>query len=326
MSIRSALASSAVAAVLLTGTAACQSSDHSASVPRAPEPETVTSPGTAPFPESEPTEPTCELDSLRPQGPLPEPGTMPAGSTMAGIAARGRLIVAVGPDTNLISSRNLETEQPEGFDVDIAGDLAEAIFGDREQVEYLQFDLPGRFAAVRSGDADLAISTTTITCRRSEQVEFSTPYYRAGQRVLVNSDSGVAGLDGLAGKRVCAARGSTSLQKVLATPSGPIPVGVPSVTDCLVKLQLGEVDAVSTDDVLLAGLAAQDPRTKIVGLPLTNEPYGVAINQAAPDLVRFVNAVLERRVEDGRWRASYQRWLETSLGPPPAPPEPQYRD
>jgi len=326
MSIRSALASSAVAAVLLTGTAACQSSDHSASIPRAPEPETVTYPGTVSFPGSEPTEPTCELRSLRPQGPLPEPGTMPAGSTMAGIAERGRLIVAVGPDTYLISSRNLENEQLEGFDVDIAGDLAEAIFGDREQVEYPQFDLPGRFAAVRSGEADLVISTTTITCQRREQVEFSTPYYRAGQRVLVNSDSGVAGLDGLAGKRVCAARGSTSLQKVLATPSGPIPVGVPSVTDCLVRLQLGEVDAVSTDDVLLAGLAAQDPRTKIVGLPLTDEPYGVSINPAAPDLVRFVNAVLERRVEDGRWRASYQRWLETRLGPPPAPPELQYRD
>ena len=325
MSIRFALASSAVAAVLLTGTAACQSSDHSASVPRAPKPETVAYPSTVSFPGSEPTEPTC-LGSLRPQGPLPEPGTMPAGSTMAGIAERGRLIVAVGPDTYLISSRNLENEQLEGFDVDIAGDLAEAIFGDREQVEYPQFDLPGRFAAVRSGDADLAISTTTITCRRREQVEFSTPYYRAGQRVLVNSDSGVAGLDGLAGKRVCAARGSTSLQKVLATPSGPIPVGVPSVTDCLVRLQLGEVDAVSTDDVLLAGLAAQDPRTEIVGLPLTEEPYGVAIDPAAPDLVRFVNAVLERRVEDGRWRASYQRWLETRLGPPPAPPELQYRD
>jgi polar amino acid transport system substrate-binding protein len=268
----------------------------------------------------------CELGSLRPQGPLPEPGRMPTGSTMAAIAERGRLIVAVGPDTYLISSRNLETEQLEGFDVDIASAIAEAIFGDRERVEYRQLDLPGRLAAVRSGEADIAISTTTITCRRREQVEFSTPYYQAGQKVLVTSGSGLAGLDDLAGRRVCAARGSTSLQKVLATPSGPVPVGVPSVTDCLVMLQLGEVDAVSTDDVLLAGLAAQDPRTEIVGLPLTEEPYGVAINPAAPDLVRFVNAVLERRVEDGRWQKSYQDWLMRELGPLPSPPEPQYRD
>jgi len=244
---------------------------------------------------------------------------------MAGIAEQGRLIVAIGLDTYLISFRNPETGQLEGFDIDIAGDIAEVIFGDRSRVEYRQLGVPGRLAAAESGDVDLAAGTTTITCRRRDQVEFSTVYYQAGQRVLVNRGSGITSLDGLAGRRVCAARGSTSLQKVLATPSGPVPVGVPSVTDCLVMLQLGEVDAVSTDDALLAGLAAQDPRTEIVGLPLTAEPYGIMINPAAPDLVRFVNAVLERRVEDGRWRASYQRWL-TTLGPPPSPPEPQYRD
>lgn len=325
MSLRFALVLSAVAAVLLTGTAADHSPNHSVPVSRAPGPESGMYPITVSSSGSEPTTTTCELRSLRPQGPLPEPGSMPAGSTMAGIVDRGRLIVAVGPDTYLISSRNLETEELEGFDVDIAGDIAEAIFGDRERVEYRQLDLPGRYAAVRSGEADLTVSTSTITCRRREQVEFSVPYYHAGQRVLVNSGSGITHLDGLAGKRVCAARGSTSLQKILATPSGPVPVGVPSVTDCLVMLQLGEVAAVSTDDVLLAGLAAQDPRTEIVGLPLTEEPYGVVINSATPDLVRFVNAVLERRVEDGRWRDSYQRWLLT-LGPPPPPPKPQYRD
>ncbi len=320
---RSALALLAVAAVLLTGTAADQPADPPVS--QASIPETATYPSTVSFPRAEPTPPTCELGSLRPQGPLPEPNQMPAGSTMARIAERGRLVIAVGPDTYLIGFRNLETEQLEGFEVDIAGDLTQAIFGDRERVEYRQLDLPGRLAAARSGEVDLAISTTTITCRRREQVEFSTPYYQAGQRVLVNSGSGITSLDGLAGKRVCAARGSTSLQKVLATPSRPVPVGVPSVTDCLVMLQLGEVDAVSTDDVLLAGLAAQDPQTQIVGPPLTEEPLGIAINPAAPDLVRFVNAVLERRVEDGRWLASYQRWL-TRLGPPPPPPELRYRD
>ena len=326
MSIRLALASSAVAAVLLVGTAADQPADHSAPVSQTAKPETVTYPSTVPFPGLEPTAPTCDLlGSLRPQGPLPEPGRMPAGSTMAGIAEQGRLIVAIGLDTYLISFRNPETGQLEGFDIDIAGDIAEVIFGDRSRVEYRQLGVPGRLAAAESGDVDLAAGTTTITCRRRDQVEFSTVYYQAGQRVLVNRGSGITSLDGLAGRRVCAARGSTSLQKVLATPSGPVPVGVPSVTDCLVMLQLGEVDAVSTDDALLAGLAEQDPRTEIVGLPLTAEPYGIMINPAAPDLVRFVNAVLERRVEDGRWLASYQRWL-TTLGPPPSPPEPQYRD
>lgn len=328
MKIRFAVASSVVVAVLLVGTAADQLLDHPAahSTPAARQPTTVTHPAGMSAPGSEPTtqcnDPT---PSLRPQGPLPEPNRMPAGSTMATIAER-KLRVAIGPDTYLMNFRNPGTGQLEGFDIDIIGDIAEAIFGDRGQVEYRQLDLPGRLTAVRSGEVDMVVSTTTITCLRRAQVEFSTVYYQARQRVLVHLGSGVTRLEDLAGKRVCAARGSTSLQTVLSNASGPVPVGVRGATDCLVMLQLGEVDAVSTDDVLLAGLAAQDPRTEIVGPPINPEPYGIAINPAAPDLVRFVNAVLEQRVEDGRWRASYQRWLEEALGPPPAPPQPRYQD
>lgn len=328
MNIRSALASVAVVAVLLVGTAAVQSSDRSARNSTAPAFEAVPRPSVVSSASSEPTAPPCEnrLESLRPQGPLPEPGGMPPGSTMERIAEQGRLTVAVGLDTYLISSRDPETRQLEGFEIDIAGDIAEAIFGDRSRVDYRQLDLPGRLAAVEKGDVDLMVGSTTITCQRRNQVAFSTVYYQAGQRVLVNRGSGITGLDGLAYKRVCASRGSTSLQTVLRDPSGPVPVGVPSTTDCLVMLQLGRVAAVSSDDALLAGLAAQDPRTKIVGPPLNPEPYGIAINRDAPDLVRFVNAVLERRVEDGRWQASYQRWLAEALDTPPSPPEPQYRD
>lgn len=327
MSVRFARASLAIAAVLLVGTAADQSSDRSAPTSKAPAPEAVPLPSVVSSSASEPTASTCDLlRSLRPQDPLPEPGRMPAGSTMARIAEQGRLVVAVGLDTHLISFRNRETGDLEGFDIDLAGDIAEAIFGDRSRVEYRQLNVLGRLAAVESGDVDLMVGTTTITCPRREQVEFSTVYYQAGQRVLVNRGSGVTGLDGLAEERVCASRGSTSLGTVLANPSDLVPVGEPSVTDCLVMLQLGKVDAVSSDDALLAGLAAQDPQTEIVGPPLTEEPYGVAISQASPDLVRFVNAVLERRVEDGRWRASYQHWLQGALGPPTSPPEPQYRD
>jgi polar amino acid transport system substrate-binding protein len=112
---------------------------------------------------------------------------------------------------------------------------------------------------------------------------------------------------------------------VLAHPARPIPVGVRNVSDCLVLLQLGKVDAISSDDTILAGLSEQDPRTTIVGEPLNSELYGVAINRGALDLVRFVNGVLERRRSDGTWAASYGRWLGI-LGPAPSPPEPRYRD
>jgi polar amino acid transport system substrate-binding protein len=269
------------------------------------------------------TAPDCNpRASLRPESPLPEPGQMPAGSTMALIAKRGQLIVGIGEDTHGFAVRS-ENLRPEGFEIDIVRDIAEAILGDRERVVFREVDRV--IEAVRSGQVDLTVAATTITCKRREQVDFSTVYYEAGQRVLVNRDSTITGLDKLRGKRVCAARSTTSLTTILAAPSKPIPVGAASATNCLMLLQLDEVDAISTDDTLLAGITAQDPRTKIVGPRFTEEPYGIAINKNAPDLVRFVNAVLERRVQDGRWLASYQHWLAL-LGPPPSPPTPQYRD
>src|SRR5207302_7682160 len=126
-----------------------------------------------------------------------------------------------------------------------------------------------------------------------------------GQRVLVQSDSKAKSLADLGDKKVCATTGSTSLANIAAAPSHPIPVAVPYWTDCLVLLQQGEVAAISTDDSILAGLAAQDPWTQIVGPRFSNEPYGLAISQQHPDFVRFVNAVLQRMRTGGQWAGSY---------------------
>jgi polar amino acid transport system substrate-binding protein len=159
-------------------------------------------------------------------------------------------------------------------------------------------------------------------------VDFTTDYYDAGQRVLVRTDSTAKSIDDLGGKRVCAAAGSTSIAKLASLPSHPIPVTVADWTDCLVALQQGTVDAISTDDTILYGLAAQDPYTKVVGLDFTSEPYGMAINQSHPDFVRFVNGVLEG-VRHGTWGLIWNKWLGPVIKPPqpaPAPPVASYRD
>lgn len=328
MSTRFALVCSVLAAVVLAATVSDQWSDHPVPVTASPEPATVVRPAAESSLGRAPATPDCTPQnlraSLRPQGPLPAPGQMPAGSTMARIAKRGYLIVGVLEDVSPMAVRDVNLRL-EGFDIDIARDIAGAIFGDRERAVFRPLPEADRSGTVESGQVDLAVVAATITCRLREQVDFSTVYYEAGQRVLVNRGSGITGLDDLGGKRACAARGSTSLGKILAAPSRPIPVGTATETDCLMLLQLGEVDAVSTDDTLLAGMAAQDPQTEVIGPRFTEEPYGVVINKNTPDLVRFVNAVLERRVQDGRWRASYEHWL-TPLGPPPSPPTPQYQD
>nr|MDQ2884155.1 glutamate ABC transporter substrate-binding protein [Actinomycetota bacterium] len=314
MSARIACAYAALATVVLAGLAGDQWPGHPNLEPvrAATWPVPVVRPAAGSSTARSPDEPGCDPQnlraSLRPRGPLPAPGQMPAGSTMARIAQRGDLVVGVLEDTYPFAFREPDL-RPAGFDIDLARDIAGAIFGDRERVVFRPTPEVNRFEVVRSGQADLVVASASITCHRREQVDFSAVYFEAGQQVLVNRGSAVTGLGDLGGKRVCAARGSTSLETILAAPAKPIPVGADTETDCLMKLQLGQVDAVSTDDTLLAGMAAQDPRTEIVGPHLTEEPYGVAINKNTPDLERFVNAVLERRAADGRWRASYVRWL-----------------
>lgn len=287
-------------------------------------PEAVASPGVAVSTGRAHCSPQNVRTSLAPLAPLPAPQHMPAGSTMARIAQRGYLIVGVLEDTYLSSFRDQRLTL-QGFDIDVARDIAAAIFGDPGRVVFRPLIEADRIPAARSGRVDLLAATLTVNCTRREEVDFSAVYYEAGQRILVNRGSAVTSLNDLRGRRVCASRGSTSLTTILAAASKPIPVATNTETDCLMLLQLGEVDAVSTDDTLLAGMVAQDPRTVVVGPRFTEEPYAVAINKGAPDLVRFVNAVLERRVQDGRWRASYERWLGL-LGPPPTPPVPSYQD
>ena len=264
------------------------------------------------------------LLSLRPDGPLPPPGAMPAGSTMAAIVARGWLVAGVNQNAYRVGHRDPDTGELVGFEIDIVREVARALFGDPNRVKYATIDAADREAAVRDGRVDLVVRTMTMTCAARANVDFSTEYYTAHQRLLVRTGSTVAEIEDLSDRKVCAAEGSTSLSNIATFNPKAIPVSTKDVVDCLVLLQQYQVDAVSTSDILLAALAAQDPQTKIVGRALKDQPYGIAIAKSAPDLVRFVNGVLEVMRTNGSWTSSHSRWL-SALGPPPPPPVARYR-
>jgi polar amino acid transport system substrate-binding protein len=267
----------------------------------------------------------CDREaSLRP-GARPVPGAMPPGSTMAAIAERGRLIVGVDQNTYLFGFRNPATGQLEGFDIDVAREIARAIFGDPDRIDLRVVDASQRESALQSGQVDLVVRTYSITCDRKRNVGFSTAYYHANQRILAMKGSGIDSPAALSGKRVCAVRGTTSLAALFALDPRPTLYGVSSWTDCLVMLQQGQVDAISTDDVVLSGLAAQDPNVEVVGPSIGIEPYGVGIKKENLDLVRFVNGVLDEMRDDGTWQRIYDARLR-SLGPSPGPPAPRYQD
>jgi polar amino acid transport system substrate-binding protein len=262
--------------------------------------------------------------SLRPAGTLPAAGQMPAGSKMAEIQKRGRLILGTSQDTLLFSSLNPFNGQVEGFDVDMARQIAQAIFGDPNKIQIKVIGYDQRVSSVVDGSVDLVADTMTANCDRWKDVDFSTIYYDAGQKVLVAKDSTAKSINDLGGKRVCAAAGSTSLDNIKAVPAKPIAVSEPAFGDCLVAFQQNQVDAISTDDTILAGMAAQDPYAKVVGPDFTKEPYGMAISKKSPEFTRFVNAVLAKNEANGTWTATYKRWLG-AFGPAPQPPKAEYQ-
>jgi polar amino acid transport system substrate-binding protein len=306
------------APVLVAGLAACGStSDQALRTSLAA--ISATTPGSPSS--SEPTLRCSNLTaSLRPRGSLPAPNALPAGSFMAAIRRHGRLIAGVDQNTLLFSYRNPTTGRFEGFEIDLLREIARALFGS-PKLDVKALTTTQRAGAVQSGTVDLVADAYTITCYRRTQVDFSSVYYHAIQRVLVPKTSTAHSIADLAHKRVCATAGSTTIKTLAKLPYHLIPYPVAQRTDCLVALQEGLVDAISSDDAILLGLKTQDPQTKIVGPRIADEPYGIAINKQHPEFVRFVNAVLARMRRDGRWAAIYHRWLgryPASVSPPRA--------
>ncbi|MGV0740312.1 glutamate ABC transporter substrate-binding protein [Mycobacterium syngnathidarum] len=247
------------------------------------------------------------------------------GPAVQAIRQRGRLVVGIDQSTNLLSFRDPVSGELAGFDVDIAREVARDLLGDPAEVEFRLLTSPERISALQDGSVDIVVKAMTVTCARAEQIAFSTVYFDARQRLLVPKASPVRGPADLAGKRVCSQVDTTSLATVARVAPTATLLAVQNWDDCLVALQQGQADAVSTDASILAGMAVQDPYLHLVGPSLEDEPYGIGMNKSREDLVRAVNASLERIRGDGTWLSLYRRWLSV-LGPPPSPPSPRYRD
>ena len=267
-------------------------------------------------------------------GARPAPGAMPDGTFIREIQDR-MLVVGVDQNTLQFGYRNPITGDLSGLDIELLAEIARAIFGDDGNVDqHIQFkalSTAERIPAVVSGDVDVVASLITVTCERSRDVAFTSEYYRANQGVMVRRGSPIATTADLTGKRVCATAGSTSLANLdLQVPEARA-VPAEARTDCLVMLQQGTVDAITADDTILVSFHAQDPKTKILDVDLSDEPYAIAIRSDRTDFVRFVNGVLEDLRSSSRLAELYQAFLagDPDAGDafvPPAVPEPRYAD
>ncbi|WP_418961362.1 glutamate ABC transporter substrate-binding protein [Streptomyces tritici] len=262
------------------------------------------------------------------------------GPAVAAIKARGRLVVGVDQSSYRWGYRNPTSRTLEGFDIDLARAIAKDLLGSEDLIVFRTIPTNQRIAALESGKVDLVVRTMTINCKRIRQVAFSTAYFQAGQQVLAPKTSAVTGYDAsLDGKRVCTAEGSTAYEALERKSFGAVykdrgdggpadedRLTVPNQLDCLARLQMGEVDAVVTDNALAAGQAAQDPAVELKGRPFTTEYYGVAARLGNDDLVRRVNQVLVQYRQSGAWTRAYEKWLKADLPGIVGPPAPKYRD
>ncbi|MFJ1894871.1 MULTISPECIES: glutamate ABC transporter substrate-binding protein [unclassified Streptomyces] len=271
------------------------------------------------------------------------PPSVAGGAAIDRIKARGKLIAGVDQNSFQWGYRNPESGDLEGFDIDLVRAIAKDILGDPGDVIFRAIPTNQRIAALENDKVDVVVRTMTINCARLDQVSFSTAYFQAGQQVLAPKDSTITGYNSsLAGKRVCTAEGSTAYEALEKQSFGSVfkdkhdgtdadedLLTVPNQLDCLVRLQMGEVDAIVTDNALAAGQAAQDPAVELKGdKPFTTEYYGVATKKGADDLVARVNQVLVDYRAGGKnspWMRSYRNWLQDGLPGITAPPVPKYR-
>jgi polar amino acid transport system substrate-binding protein len=252
-----------------------------------------------------------------------------AGSWAATIRARGYLIAGVDQTTYHFGYLDPLNGQIEGFDIDMVKDVAGAIFGLSpdspalaRHIHFKSIDDAHRIPDVQKGTVDIVAHTMTVNCARMQDVDFSSIYYDAKQRVLVDAVAAPAAAPDLAQlgaghQKVCATTGSDSVAQIQAARA--VAVQKTYWSDCLVLLEEGQVAGISTDDSILYGMQAQDPDTVLTGPPLQDEPYGLAISKAHPDFVRFVNAVLAADRANGQWAKSYRTWVSATAPLPTWP-------
>jgi ABC-type amino acid transport substrate-binding protein len=238
-----------------------------------------------------------------PGGPATQ---FPAGTTMARLQQAGEIKIGVKFDVPPFGFLNPQTNEVEGFDVDLGRYIAEALGVEPRFVEAIS---DNRIPFLQDGTVDLILSTMTITTDRDAEIDFSEPYFIARGRVLVPEDSDIQGLDDLPGKTVCTALGSTYEENLAnSAPEAELKL-VDTYSECFELVQTGAVDAVSTDDVILTGMIIQDPTLKLVGDELTVEPYGAGIKEGDTEFKAFVDQVIAEVKADGRWVEMFDKWI-----------------
>ena len=202
-----------------------------------------------------------------------------------------------------------------GLDVDVAKYIAKELGHSEGDIQFVQAPSAQRETLIKTGQVDMIVATYSITDKRKADVSFAGPYFIAGQDLLVRADdSSITGPEALAGKKLCSVKGSTSAQKVSDKYPGVQLQEFGTYSECVTALVSKGVDAVTTDNTILAGYAAQPQykgKLKVVGKPFSEERYGVGIKKGDTANCEKINKAIQKMIDDKSW----QKAVDDNLGP-----------
>lgn len=226
------------------------------------------------------------------------------------IKDRGKLVVGVKYDTKLFGLKDPASGNVEGFDVDISRKIAKHILGDENALELKEVTSKTRIPMLNNGEIDMIVATMTITEDRKKEVDFSDVYFQAGQSLLVKKGSPIKGIEDVkADTTVLGTKGSTSVKNIRDKVSGVKVLEFDNYQDAFNALKAGQGDALTTDDSILYGMAAQDSNYEVVGKPFTDEPYGIAVEKGNSDIVKAINDALKELHDSGEYDKIYEKWI-----------------
>ena len=244
------------------------------------------------------------------------------GTTMAKLKDAGTVKVGTKFDQPLFGLKNLEGK-PEGFDVEIAKLVAGEMGIAPDKVEFVEAVSANREPFIQQGKVDFVVATYTINDKRKQVVDFAGPYYEAGQDIMVakGNPEGIGGPDDLAGKKVCSVTGSTPAENIRTNYPKAELTEFDVYSKCAEALKNGQVQAVTTDNVILLGLISQDEESfELVGKPFTKEPYGIGVKKGDTEFRTFINDTLEKIEKDGRWKTAWDATAGKVATETPTPP------
>jgi glutamate transport system substrate-binding protein len=250
--------------------------------------------------------------------------SFPAGTTMAKLHDAGKITIGTKFDQPGFGLLNPTTKVPEGFDVEMGKLIAAKLGIPADGITWTETVSANREAFIQNGQVNVVIATYTINDKRKQVVDFAGPYYEAGQDIMVakGNPKGIKGPDDLAGKNVCSVEGSTPAQNIRDNyPQAQLTL-FDVYSKCADALTNGQVDAVTTDNVILTGLVAGNPQGfQLVGNPFTKEPYGIGLAKGDNDFRAFINDTLQASFDDGSWAKAWDRTAGAISGTAaPTPP------